>query len=235
MAGLMIHCTTATNVLLGAGDLAQAADYLRSCYVAMPARESTNPLKRREHESSHDGIGNDFRAGRARRRALGASKAEEQAEVRKAAQEALAAVYKAAPSARKAVESAAGYAAFSNFGMKILVAGGGSGKGMAVNNKTKAATYMKMAELQAGLGMGIKKFQVVWVFETEAALNNFVNSGWEFGGQATAAAKGDDKGGAYQGAVAVSPGVWIYQVTDKGLALELTAKGTKYYKDSDLN
>ena len=166
---------------------------------------------------------------------LGADKAKEQAEVRKAGQDALAAVYKAAPSARKAVESAAGYAAFSNFGMKILVAGGGSGKGIAVNNKTKAATYMKMAEIQAGLGLGVKKFQVVWVFETEAALNNFINSGWEFGAQATAAAKSEDKGSACQGAVAVSPGVWIYQVTDKGLALELTAKGTKYYKDTDLN
>jgi len=166
---------------------------------------------------------------------LGADKAKEQAEVRKAGQDALAAVYKAAPSARKAVESAAGYAAFSNFGMKILVAGGGSGKGIAVNNKTKAMTYMKMAEIQAGLGFGVKKFQLVWVFETDAALNNFINSGWEFGGQATAAAKSADKGTAYQGAVAVSPGVWIYQVTDKGLALELTAKGTKYYKDDDLN
>ena len=167
--------------------------------------------------------------------ALGADKAKEQAEVRKAGQDALAAVYKLQPSAKAAVQSAAGYAAFSNFGMKILIAGGGSGKGFAVNNKTKAMTYMKMAELQAGLGMGVKKFQVVWVFETDAALNSFVNSGWEFGAQATAAAKGGDKGGAYQGAVAVSPGVWLYQVTDKGLALELTAKGTKYYKDSDLN
>jgi lipid-binding SYLF domain-containing protein len=167
--------------------------------------------------------------------ALGATKAETQAEVQKAAQAALAAVYKAEPSARKAVESAAGYAAFSNFGMKILLVGGGSGEGIAVNNKTKATTYMKMAELQAGLGLGAKKFQLVWVFETEQALNNFVNSGWEFGGQATAAAKAGDKGSAYQGAIAVSPGVWIYQVTDKGLALELTAKGTKYYKDSDLN
>ena len=167
--------------------------------------------------------------------AFGADKAKEQAEVRKAGQDALAAVYKAAPSARKAVQSAAGYAAFSNFGMKILVAGGGSGKGIAVNNKTKATTYMKMAEIQAGLGFGAKKFQVVWVFETDEALNNFINSGWEFGGQATAAAKSESKGAAYQGAVSVSPGVWIYQVTDKGLALELTAKGTKYYKDSDLN
>ena len=119
--------------------------------------------------------------------------------------------------------------------MKILIAGGGSGKGIAVNNKTKAVTFMKMAEIQAGLGFGAKKFQVVWVFETDKALNDFINSGWEFGGQATAAAKSADKGSAYQGALAVGPGVWIYQVTEKGLALELTAKGTKYYKDSDLN
>ena len=167
--------------------------------------------------------------------ALGASKAEQQAEVRKAGQNALAAVYKAQPSARKAVESAAGYAAFSNFGMKILVAGGGSGKGIAVNNKTKAVTYMRMAEVQAGLGFGIKKFQLVWVFETEKALDDFVNSGWELGAQATAAAKAGDKGAAYQGAVAVAPGVWLYQLTGNGLALELTAKGTKYYKDGDLN
>jgi len=167
--------------------------------------------------------------------AFGADKAKDQAEVRTAAQNALAALYKAQPSARKTVESAAGYAAFSNFGMKILVAGGGSGEGVAVNNKTKAMTYMKMAEIQAGLGFGAKKFQVIWVFENEAALNNFINSGWEFGGQATAAAKAGDKGSAYQGAVSVSPGVWLYQLTDKGLALELTAKGTKYYKDSDLN
>jgi hypothetical protein len=29
--------------------------------------------------------------------------------------------------------------------------------------------------------------------------------------------------------------VWLYQFTDDGLAVELTAKGTKYYKDDDLN
>ncbi len=169
------------------------------------------------------------------RTVLAATKAESQAEVRKAAGQALAAVYKAQPSARKAVESAAGYAAFSNFGLKMLVAGSGSGKGMAVNNKTRAETYMKMVEVQAGLGIGVKKFQVVWVFETEKALSDFVNSGWEFSGQATASAKSGDKGVAYQGALAVAPGVWLYQMSGDSLALELTAKGTKYYKDSDLN
>ena len=120
-------------------------------------------------------------------------------------------------------------------GMKILLAGSGTGKGVAVNNKTRATTYMKMAELQAGLGFGVKKFQLVWVFDTEQALNKFVDSGWEIGAQATASAKAGDKGASYQGAVAVSPGVWLYQVTGDSLAVELTAKGTKYYKDSDLN
>lgn len=38
-----------------------------------------------------------------------------------------------------------------------------------------------------------------------------------------------------QGAMPVSPGVWLYQLTDDGLALELTVKGTKYYRDDDLN
>jgi lipid-binding SYLF domain-containing protein len=159
----------------------------------------------------------------------------ERAEFRKAAQDALAAVYKAQPAARKAVEAAAGHAAFSNFGVKILVAGSGSGKGVAVNRKTKAVTYMRMAELQAGLGIGVKKFKLLWVFDTQEALDKFVNSGWEIGAQATASAKSGDKGAAYQGAVSVSPGVWLYQVSGDSLAVELTAKGTKYFKDDDLN
>ena len=33
----------------------------------------------------------------------------------------------------------------------------------------------------------------------------------------------------------VSEGVWMYQLTDNGLAAEITAKGTKYYRDDDLN
>ena len=49
------------------------------------------------------------------------------------------------------------------------------------------------------------------------------------------AAQVDDKGGAFAGAISVSPGIWLYQLTDDGLALELTGKGTKYYKDDDLN
>jgi len=163
-------------------------------------------------------------------------KEEEKTEIRKMAQDSLQRLYSAQPAARKAVQNAAGYAVFSNTGIKILFAGSGKGKGVAVNNKTKSETFMNMFELQGGLGFGVKKFTVVFVFTNEKALNGFVNSGWQFGGQASAAAKSSpEKGGALQGATSVSEGIYMYQLTDKGLAAEITMKGTKYSKDNDLN
>jgi lipid-binding SYLF domain-containing protein len=118
--------------------------------------------------------------------------------------------------------------------MKILVAGGGGGRGVAVGPGGKE-TFMRMAELQAGLGLGVKKFRLVWAFTTEQAFNDFVNKGWTIGAQATAEAQSGDKGAGMAGAVPVGPGVYLYQITDDGLALELTVKGTKYYKDDALN
>jgi lipid-binding SYLF domain-containing protein len=158
-----------------------------------------------------------------------------QTDIRNMAHDTIQRLYKADPKAKAAVERATGYAAFSNLGVKILVAGSGNGQGIAVDNKSKKETFMKMLELQAGLGMGVKKFRVVFVFDNDKVFNSFVNSGWQFGGQTTAAAKNGDEGGAMAGAVSVQDGVWMYQLTDKGLALEITAKSTKYYKDDDLN
>lgn len=167
--------------------------------------------------------------------AADSDKPKQQAAVRTMAQETLARLYKVQPKANTAVERAAGYAVFSNFGMKILVAGGGKGEGVAVDNKTKRETFMKMVEVQAGLGMGVKKFRLVWVFENPEALDRFVNSGWELGAQSTAAAQVSGQGAWAAGALSVSPGIWLYQLTDSGLAVELTAKGTKYFRDDALN
>lgn len=143
-------------------------------------------------------------------------------------------LYRLQPSARAAITNAAGYAVFSNFGLKIFVAGGGSGKGVAVDNADRSEVFMKMVEVQAGLGLGVKKFQLVWVFENRSDLETFINSGWELGGQATAAAQAGGQGGGLAGAIAIKPGVWLYQMVDDGLALELTVKGTKYFRDTGL-
>jgi lipid-binding SYLF domain-containing protein len=168
--------------------------------------------------------------------AFGATKEEKRQDVRDVAQNTLERLYKSQPKAKDAVERSAGYAVFSNFGMKIFVAGGGSGSGLAVNRKAKSETFMKMVEMQAGLGIGVKKFRLVWVFEKQSDLDKFINAGWELGAQATASAQVSGQGQElYAGAMSVSPGVWLYQLTDEGVAVELTAKGTKYYKDKELN
>jgi lipid-binding SYLF domain-containing protein len=124
---------------------------------------------------------------------------------------------------------------FSNFGLKILVAGGGSGAGLVVDNANGQETFMKMLEVQAGLGVGINKYRLVLVFETQPALKNFIDSGWQFGGQATASAQMQGSGAGLTGAVALAPEIWVYQLTDDGLALELTLKGTRFFKDEELN
>ena len=112
--------------------------------------------------------------------ALAADAGKERAEIRKASAKVLADLYKAKPSAKQVVESAAGYATFTNFGMKLLVAGGGTGKGMAVRKGKdggRQEVFMRMAEVQAGLGIGIKKFKLVFVFDSAAAFDRFVSSG----------------------------------------------------------
>lgn len=161
-------------------------------------------------------------------------KNKERATIRKEVNTTLNKLYKLQPGAKSAIAGAAGYAVINNFGLKILVAGSGTGKGIAFD-KSGNETFMKMVEVQAGLGMGAKKFSLVWVFRDEAAFKRFKSGSFEASGQANATAKMDNKGGAFAGAAAVSDGVWLYQLQGDGLALELTAKGTKYYRYDDLN
>lgn len=167
--------------------------------------------------------------------ASAASLTEKRDSVRKTAKSTLNRLYSIHPSARGAIKNAAGYAVFSISDFKVVFLGGGGGKGLAMNNVTKKETFMKTGDVQVGLGLGIKKFQVVFVFETDEAFENFVNNGWDVGGQATVAATDSVSGGSLQGAVSAGHDVWMYQMTDKGLEASLTVRGIRYYKDSELN
>jgi len=160
---------------------------------------------------------------------------EQRDKIRKMASQTLTDLYKLHPAARGAVQKSAGYAVFSDLGVNLLLVSTGRGGGLAINSKNRQETFMNMISVGAGLGAGVKDSRVIFVFETDKALANFVNSGWDAGGQADAAAKTGNSGGAYSGATSVSPGVWVYQITKKGLALQATLQGTKYSKNDDLN
>jgi lipid-binding SYLF domain-containing protein len=144
-------------------------------------------------------------------------------------------LYKLEPTSKELVQKSAGYAVFNNMGTNLFLLSTARGGGIAVNSKTNEDTFMKMISAGAGLGVGIKDYRVVFAFETDEALARFLDSGWSGSAQADAAAKTSKAGGAYSGAAQIEPGVWVYQITKKGLALQLTLQGTKYYKDDDLN
>jgi len=149
--------------------------------------------------------------------------------------EVLGKLYEYQPSVKGSVESAAGYATFSNMGVNLFVLATGNGYGVVINNATGKKTHMRMAQAGVGIGLGVKDFRAVFVFENEKVMNQFVNSGWAFGGEADAAAKADDSGGEVGGGITVAPGITLYQLTETGLALQATVSGTKYWKDEDLN
>jgi lipid-binding SYLF domain-containing protein len=160
---------------------------------------------------------------------------EKRAAIRSMAQTTLNQLYSLQPSAREAIRKAAGYAVFSEISTKILFAGGGGGKGVVVNKVSGQETFMLMAMLQAGLGVGVTEFHLVWVFERESDLANFVNNGFELGADLNLQVNPGTGGGLFSGAVEVQPGVWLYQISDAGLALDLTVEGTKYFQDPNLN
>ena len=165
----------------------------------------------------------------------GDSPDEKRDKTRKMAAEALKDLYKMQPKAQEEIQKSAGYAVFDNTGVNVLLLSTARGAGIAIKTKANQETFMKMISAGAGIGLGVKDYRVIFVFETDKAFKEFLDSGWSGSAQADAAAKVGDKGSAESGALEVAPDVWVYQITKNGLALQATLQGTKYYKDDDLN
>jgi lipid-binding SYLF domain-containing protein len=166
---------------------------------------------------------------------LAADKAEQQADIRAMADKVLTKLYAQQPQAKGLVEGAVGYAVFSDRGFKVMFLGGGRGKGLAVDNATKEETFMDMIELQPGLGLGVEKFDLVLVFETAAAFEDFLGEGWAFATTSIAEAKKGTKGGALDHWTVISDGVQLIQINEAGLIVGISITGAKYSKDKDLN
>ncbi|MGY5449352.1 lipid-binding SYLF domain-containing protein [Agarivorans sp. MS3-6] len=163
-----------------------------------------------------------------------ANVAEERAEYNQSAQETIAKFKQEKSNISDKMSSAVGYAVFSNVGVNLFVISAGGGTGIAVDNASGKTTYMKMGEAGVGFGLGVKDFRALMLFKTREAFDKFVESGWLFGAQADASATAGDKGGSAEVEGAIGD-VEIYQLTESGLSLEATIKGTKFWQDGDLN
>jgi len=156
-------------------------------------------------------------------------------ELQEARNAALDKLYAEKPATRNELKSSKGYAVFSNIGINLFLVSTERGGGILRDNRNGQDTYMKMFSAGGGLGLGIKDFSLIFVFHTDKAIEEFQTSGWDFSAQADASAESGDKGMGTEAAATVVPGTTIYQLTEAGLALQATLKGTKFWADEDLN
>jgi lipid-binding SYLF domain-containing protein len=144
-------------------------------------------------------------------------------------------LYAAKPDAKDKVAKAAGYGYFSNVNLNLLVLSTENGYGVVHNNATGGDTYMKMAGAGVGLGMGAKDYRAIIVFTDPKVMEKFITSGWSAGGSADAAAKTKEDGSTANVSGTAMPGMEVYQFNEKGLALQATVQGTKFWPDDSLN
>ena len=166
--------------------------------------------------------------------AFAADKAAQQAEIVKVAQGSLDRFYKAKPELKAAVGKAPGYAVFTTYGFSFIF-GGEGGKGLVHDNKTNKNTFMAMAGASVGAQLGASENDVLMIFKTSAAMNDFVTKGWTADGGATAGAgaAGKTAGGGMGGNTMDS--VDSFTLTKNGVEAGVAIQGSKFWKPAELN
>ena len=160
---------------------------------------------------------------------------EQRSEINALHDKALKNLYEKFPNAERVIPNCYAYATLSNTGIKLGIFGDAHGRGVAINNTTGERVYLKMAEQSVGIGLGVKEYDLVFLINTPEALADFLSGKIKFAANADAAANDGVTGGSIEGATYVAPGVWVYQLTTKGVALEATLKGMKIYRDKKLS
>lgn len=161
--------------------------------------------------------------------------AKERAQIESLQEKALQNLYAKVPSAENVIKNCYAYATLSNTGIKLGLLGDAHGRGLAVNNTTGEKIYMRMKEMGLGIGLGVKEYDLIFVISTERAWNSFISGDIKFASSAEASASDGQAGGAVEGASLAANGIWVYQMTKKGLALDASIKGTKIYPYKKLN
>ena len=128
----------------------------------------------------------------------GDSVEDKRAKARKDRDEILAKLYGAQPGAKEKIKNAAGYATFNNKNLNLFLLSSGRGYGI-ITDKSGKETFMSMGSLGGGVGAGIKDLSVVFIFKNADTMKQFIESGWQFGGEADASAKAGGKGGRFKG------------------------------------
>lgn len=151
-------------------------------------------------------------------------------EIDQAEKAALLRFFKAVPGSRAFFDHSHGYAVFDSSKKSFIIASA-SGAGVTIDRKRRKRTYMRMASLGATIGAGLQYYQVIFLFENAASLNEFVEHGWEAEGSASAVFGKNIVGADLR----YTNGKAVYLMNETGIMLGADLSGTKYWSDSALN
>lgn len=134
--------------------------------------------------------------------------------------------------ARNLFDQSAGYAVFDARNINWGVAAG-YGRGVAVSRETDARNYMRMASGGVGWSFGVGGFatRVVMLFENPQDFNEFVTNGYD-GTAGAGSMMGDETADQ---SLRFVDGRSIFTLSDRGLKVQASAVGTRYWTDDDLN
>jgi len=133
----------------------------------------------------------------------------------------LGALLQGQPQVSEVLEQALGYAVIDMTVTKIPVFGAGSGKGVVVDRRTGARSYLRVSRFDVGGGLGVQKFQVVIIFEDGALLDRVAKGAWHYEAGAELAAGDSGAGGNVQRSAA---GYEAYRLAEGGAAATVTVR-----------
>jgi lipid-binding SYLF domain-containing protein len=114
--------------------------------------------------------------------------------VLKQREEMMGELYRTKPELKERLQAAAGYATFRQTDLNLFLLASGRGYGAVHDNKTGKDTFMSMASLGAGIGLGVKDLRVIFIFKDAKVMHQFVDEGWQFAGKGDVSAKYQDTG-----------------------------------------
>jgi lipid-binding SYLF domain-containing protein len=143
---------------------------------------------------------------------------------------ALARLYAANPAVRKEIEQAAGYGVFDITTINAVLLVGAKGPGVIFDNKTRKPTFMISMRAGTGPGVGYQELYQIFVFKSQEALDQF-----KVGNKAGGDLMASTTVGTTAVQVSANPYIDVYQLSEKGYALQANYGGAVYLVDPNLN
>jgi len=138
--------------------------------------------------------------------------------------ETLARLVKEQPKTEQELAQSVGYAVIEKRVVKVPMVGAGGGAGVVVDKASGKKSYLRVPELQFGLGWGGRSEKAILIFQDVEKLRSLADGMWKAGIAAEAAAKAGDVGAAGGGSTGdlMKKGFTTYVLTDAGVSATAT-------------